>query len=104
MYVIAQLELSYGGVAEFLEIAPRVRAAMAQRGCTMIHAFTQQTGRLNTFFHIWQMADANTYLEAVNGLRQSSEIGEIIAALAKSVVNETLTFASALPYGPDATD
>jgi hypothetical protein len=102
VYLIAHLELSYAGVAEFMAVAPKVRAAMEERGCKMIHAFVQQTGRLNTFVHIWQMIDANTYLNAVEDLRHSPEIGGIIEALAKSVVNETLTMASALPYGPDA--
>lgn len=102
MYLIAKLELSYGGVQTFLDIAPRVRAEMEARGCTMIHAFMQDTGRLNTFIHIWQMKDANTYMDAVASLRASDGIGEIFAALSESVVNETLTFASALPYGPDA--
>ncbi|GGD80252.1 NIPSNAP family protein [Croceicoccus mobilis] len=102
MYLIAQLELSYGGVAEFMAVAPKVRAAMEQRGCKMIHAFSQETGRLNTFVHIWQLDSANSYVDAVADLRQSPEIGDIVASLAKSVVNETLTLASALPYGPDA--
>ncbi|MFN3472507.1 MAG: NIPSNAP family protein [Blastomonas sp.] len=101
MYLVAHLELSYAGVQEFLTVAPRVRAAMEKRGCRMLHAFSQDTGRLNTFMHIWQIADANTYMDAVADLRRSPEIGEILASLAKSVVNETLTFASALPYGPD---
>lgn len=102
MYLIARLELSYGGVQNFMEIAPKVRGAMEARGCRMLHAFMQQTGRLNTFIHIWEMADANTYMDAVESLRRSEDIGEILAALSKSVVDETLTFATALPYGPDA--
>lgn len=102
MYLIAHLELSYGGVAEFLSVAPKVRAAMEKRGCRMLHAFSQDTGRLNTFIHIWQLEDANSYIDAVADLRQSPEIGEILEALSKSVVDETLTLASALPYGPDA--
>lgn len=102
VYLVAQLELSYAGVAEFMAVAPKVRAAMEQRGCKMIHAFMQQTGRLNTFIHIWELADANSYLIAVDDLRRSPEIGDILDALSKSVVNETLTFATALPYGPDA--
>jgi hypothetical protein len=102
VYLIAQLELSYAGVQDFIAVAPKVRAAMEERGCNMIHAFMQQTGRLNTVVHIWQLADANSYMAAVEDLRQSSEIGVILEALAKSVVNETLTFASALSYGPDA--
>jgi hypothetical protein len=74
---------------------------MEQRGCRMLHAFSQDTGRLNTFMHIWQIDHANSYFDAVADLRQSPEIGEILASLAKSVVDETLTLASALPYGPD---
>lgn len=103
MYLIARLELSYGGVADFMAVAPRVRAAMEQRGCTMLHAFVQQTGRLDTFCHIWRMKDADTWIRAVEDLRQSPEIGPIVEVLARSVVGETLTFASALPYGPDAS-
>lgn len=101
MYLIAKLELSYAGVQEFISVAPNVRAAMEKRGCRMIHAFSQDTGRLNTHIHIWHLEHANSYFDAVADLRRSPEIGDIIATLARSVVNETLTFASALPYGPD---
>ncbi len=87
MFLIATLELSYAGVL----------------GCTMLHALFSETGRLNTVTHIWEVPDANTFLEAVADLRSSDdEIGEIFEVLTRSVDKETLMFASALPYASKA--
>ena len=100
MYLIARLELSYAGIADFLAIAPKVRAKMEARGCRMLHAMMTDIDRLNTVIHIWQVPDADTYFAAVSALRADPECPEIMAALARSVINETLSFASDTPYAP----
>lgn len=100
MYLIARLELSYAGVMEFMAIAPKVREKMEARGCKMLHAMMMEIDRLNTVMHIWDVPDANSYFTAVNALKSDPEFGEIFAALGRSVVNETLSFASDAPYAP----
>lgn len=100
MYLIATLELSYGGVADFLRIAPLVREAMESRGCKMLNAMMQGVGRLNTIVHLWDIPSANHYFEAVEGLKADPRFPEIIQALANAVVNETLVFAEDTPYAP----
>ncbi|MFT4052921.1 MAG: NIPSNAP family protein [Novosphingobium sp.] len=100
MYLIARLELSYAGVMDFLAIAPKVREKMEARGCRMLHAMMMDIDRLNTILHIWDVPDADTYFAAVNALKADPEFPEIIGALARSVVNETLSFASDAPYAP----
>lgn len=100
IYVIARLELSYAGIAEFMAVAPKVREKMEAGGCRMLHAMVQQMERLNTIVHIWEVPDANTWLNAVDALSQDPDFAEIIAALGRSVVNETLTFATDAPYAP----
>lgn len=100
MYMIARLELSYAGVAEFMAIAPLVRTKMEARGCKMLHAMVQQMERLNTLIHIWEIPDANTFFDALNALTQDGDFPEIIAALSRSVMNETLTLAVDAPYSP----
>lgn len=100
MYLIATLELSYAGTAKFLEIAPKVRALMEEKGCRMLHAMLQDTGRLNTVVHIWELPDANSYFEAVAALKQHESIPEIVAGLAEAVVDERLVFAQDTPYSP----
>jgi hypothetical protein len=100
MYLIATLELSYGGVAKFFEVAPKVRALMEAGGCRMLHAMLQDTGRLNTIVHVWEIPDANTYFAAVEALKQDESFPEIVAALAEAVVDERLVFAQDAPYSP----
>ncbi|MEJ7935282.1 NIPSNAP family protein [Sphingobium sp. AN558] len=100
MYLIARLELSYAGVLDFLAIAPKVRQKMEARGCTMLHAMISEIDRLNTVTHIWEVPDANSYFAAVEALKADPDFPEIVAALARSVVNETLSFASDAPYAP----
>jgi hypothetical protein len=100
MYLIARLELSYGGVMDFMAIAPKVREKMEARGCRMLHAMVTDIDRLNTVIHIWEVPDANSYFAAVDALKADPDFPEIIAALARSVVNETLSFASDTPYAP----
>ncbi|MEO0030448.1 MAG: hypothetical protein RIS94_206 [Pseudomonadota bacterium] len=100
MYLIARLELSYAGVMDFLAIAPKVRAKMEAQGCRMLHAMMSDIDRLNTITHIWELPDADTYFRAVEALKADPEFPEIFAALGRSVVNETLSFASDTPYAP----
>lgn len=100
MYLIARLELSYAGVMEFVEIAPKVRKKMEAHGCRMLHAMMTDIDRLNTAIHIWEVPDADTYFAAVNALKSDPEFPDIIASLGRSVVNETLSFASDAPYAP----
>lgn len=100
MYLIATLELSYSGVQTFFEIAPLVRSLMEKRGCKMLHAMLQDTGRLNTIVHIWELRDANQYFEAVTSLKTDPAFAEILAALSRSVVDERLVFAQETPYAP----
>ena len=100
MYLIATLELSYGGVAKFFEVAPKVRALMEANGVRMLHSMFQELGRLNTVVHIWEMEDANTYFRAVDAIKQHESFPEIVAALAEAVVDERLVFARDTPYAP----
>ncbi|MET0546000.1 MAG: NIPSNAP family protein [Caulobacterales bacterium] len=100
MYLHATLEVSYEGAMDFMAVAPKVRALMEANGVKMLYALMQDTGRLNTFVHIWKLRDANHYYEAVNALKAHESFPEIFAGLGKSVVNETLVFASDAPYAP----
>lgn len=100
MYLIARLELSYAGLMEFMTIAPKVREKMEAQGCRMLHAMLQQTERFNTIIHIWDVPDANAYFTAINSLQSDPDFPEIIAALGRSVVNETLALAIDTPYAP----
>lgn len=100
MYLIARLELSYAGVMDFMAVAPKVREKMEAHGCRMLHAMITEIDRLNTIIHIWEVADANSYFDAVHALKADPDFPEIVAALASSVVNETLSFASDTPYAP----
>lgn len=100
MYRIARLELSYAGVLDFLAIAPRVRQKMEANGSRMLYAIISEIDRLNTVTRIWDVPAANSYFAAVEALKANPDFPEIIAALAKSVVDETLSFASDAPYAP----
>ena len=100
MYVIARLELSYAGVMAFMSVAPRVREKMEARGRRMLHAVMTDIDRLNTVIHIWEVPDANSYFAAVDALKADPEFPEIVSALGRAVVNETLSFASDTPYAP----
>lgn len=100
MYLIARLELSYAGVMDFMAVAPKVRQKMEAHGCRMLHAMMADIDRLNTVIHIWEVPDANSYFAAVDALKADPDFPEIVAALARAVVNETLSFASDTPYAP----
>lgn len=103
MYLIARLELSYAGLAEFMALAPRIREKMEAQGCRMLHAMLQQTERFNTIIHIWDVPDANGYFAAIGALQTDPDFSEIVAVLGRSVVNETLALAVDTPYAPQRT-
>lgn len=102
MYVHATLELSYGGVTQFLAIAPRVKALVEAKGVKMVQGLLFTTGRLNTVVHIWKARDMNHWHDTISSLQTHPDFPEIWAALSASVVDEKLAFAVAAPHFPDA--
>jgi len=98
MYMLATLKLSYAGVGTFLAIAPKVKAIAEQEGWVLVKALISQTSRLNTITHLWEIRDMNHYHEVLGKLQTHPDFAEILAALAASVEEETISFGVETPY------
>ncbi len=96
MYLVATLELSYGGYTKFVEIAPIIRRAMEACGCTFLHAMMPVTGRMFSLIHIWQVPS----IESLNSIGEDKDFAAILPILQAVVVRETLVFTVDAPYAP----
>lgn len=97
MYLIATLELAYGGLAEFLPHRPTITKAMESQGIKLLHAMTPFSGRLNNLIHIWQIESVDAFYAARARLGQYPGMDQVRAMLRKVVIQETLVFADDAP-------
>ena len=103
MYTHVTVELKYGQTERFAAaMAEVVKVATEKCGWELREALFQLDGRLHTVRHIWKLRDLNHYAEGIAVLTAQPEFPALAAALAETIDRETICFAVAAPYSPNA--
>ncbi len=92
------LEVHAAGMEKFCATMEDALAILEPIGWKLRGAFVQRTGRLNTVIDLWELDDFNHFDRGIKALGSHAKAKQILAALAETVISETVVFADRAPY------
>lgn len=98
VYLHVTLELRAEKVGKFIETMEEIVPIVEEAGWKLRGAFLQRTGRLHNMIDLWELEDYNHYDRALQVLMAHPHFPQLSAALAESVISETVLFADKAPY------
>ncbi|MDB5702370.1 MAG: hypothetical protein JWL66_2569 [Sphingomonadales bacterium] len=103
MFTHVTVELKYGQTETFsAAMAGVVKIATEAAGWELREALFQLDGRLHTVRHVWKLRDLNHYAEGIAKLTAHPDFPALAATLGETIDRETISFAVAAPYAPNA--
>jgi len=98
VFLQSTLEIRAAGFAQFCQTMDEIVGIVEEVGWRLDGAYVQRTGRLHTVIDLWELEDFNHFDRGIQAITGHARGEAIRAALADTVVSETVVFASKAPY------
>lgn len=79
---------------------PGLLEAFEPYGWRLIDAYTVVFGDLNESFHVWEAADAQAAIGALDSVAASETFGELFVAMRDYTEHEHISLCRKAPYSP----
>ena len=101
MYAHVTVEIRFGKIDRFFELmAQAVPITEEVSDWRLCRALVQESGRLFTVIHIWEMPDANAFAEGKEKIYAHPDAPRLIEQLSEIAESETIVLAAPTPYCP----
>ncbi len=97
-YLIATIEVKSSGRALFAQTMGVMQSILTAAGWKLAAAYSLRTGLLGTVIDVWELGDFDQVDVGFAALAQDPRWPDLQAALAETIVRETLAFADSLTY------
>jgi tRNA(Leu) C34 or U34 (ribose-2'-O)-methylase TrmL len=98
VFLQATLEIRAGEFARFCQTMKEILPIVEGEGWKLDGAYVQRTGRLHTVIDLWELEDFNHFDRGVQAIATHARGTALQAALADTVISETVVFATKAPY------
>lgn len=100
LYLHATLKIKHGQLERFCEAKAAQIPVLEGYGWKLVGGWTNIFGRIYTVINIWEVPDANAFMESAAEWRDTPA-GQAFRAVTSEVVEEeVLILMRSLPYGP----
>ncbi len=100
VYLQATLHVRQGKMGLFNATLKEMTPALEAEGWTLLGAYVNAIGRLNTVVDLWQIPDANSVQSTLGAVAKHPDMRRWAEALAEAVEEETIQLMVKTPYSP----
>ena len=100
VYVKAEINVLPGKMDEFCELMKQLLPPIGELQWKLVASFINRSGRQGTVLNIWQIPDANAFLDLGAQLAKNDKARALLNAIHECIEPETATLVSETSFSP----